>query len=113
MRQRGEKGTFQQVSDEKRQVRSVRLTDSTWESLKVKAESLNLTVGDLLESIDWQKEFPSLSTKTEDKFTLERFHTIALELESDQALTRKGKDRGTVRRTAQRFVEMASKLLAK
>lgn len=59
-------GKFALKNDDYRSVRSLRLTNSTWEALGVTAESLGLTRADLLEqlvrgndyslpSITWQR----------------------------------------------------------
>lgn len=54
-------GKFVLKNDEYRSVRSLRLTDSTWEALGVRAESLGITRGDLLEQMvrDNDYGFPS------------------------------------------------------
>ncbi|MBD2364491.1 hypothetical protein H6G36_25515 [Anabaena minutissima FACHB-250] len=51
MQGRSENGRFAAKSDEHRVVRSVRLTDSTWEVLGELAQSQGLTRGDLLEDL--------------------------------------------------------------
>ena len=49
--QRDNLGKFALKNDEHRSVRSLRLTDTTWSALGVKAESLSLTRADLLEQM--------------------------------------------------------------
>ncbi len=49
--QRDAQGKFALKNDEHRSVRSLRLTDTTWSELGVKAESLSLTRADLLEQM--------------------------------------------------------------
>ena len=49
--QRDNLGKFARKNDEHRSVRSLRLTDTTWSALGVKAESLSLTRADLLEQM--------------------------------------------------------------
>ncbi|MBW4641027.1 MAG: hypothetical protein KME05_22970, partial [Gloeocapsa sp. UFS-A4-WI-NPMV-4B04] len=44
-------GKFALKNDDYRSVRSLRLTDSTWEALGAAAESLGITKADLLEQI--------------------------------------------------------------
>lgn len=53
---RDKEGKFAQKNDEYRSVRSVRLTDSTWEALGSAAQSQGITRADLLELLvrsDW------------------------------------------------------------
>ena len=49
--QRDAKGKFALKNDEHRSVRSLRLTDTTWSALGIKAESLSFTRADLLEQM--------------------------------------------------------------
>ena len=49
--QRDAQGKFALKNDEHRSVRSLRLTDTTWSALGVKAESLSFTRADLLEQM--------------------------------------------------------------
>ena len=51
VRKHGENGRFIQAGNEKRRVRTIRATDSTWQRIQELAESQNLSVGDLIESI--------------------------------------------------------------
>ena len=48
-RSRNKKGKFVSKSDEYRKVRSIRLTDSTWDKLRQLASKENITVADLIE----------------------------------------------------------------
>lgn len=48
---RSENGKFVQKSDEPRQIRSLRLTDTTWKKLGELADKKNITKADLIEEI--------------------------------------------------------------
>jgi hypothetical protein len=56
--QRDAQGKFALKNDEHRSVRSLRLTDTTWSALRVKAESLSLTRADLLEQMFRSNDHP-------------------------------------------------------
>lgn len=47
---RNDSGKFEQLGKEKRQVRSIRLTDSTYEKLSSLASKLDMTIADYVES---------------------------------------------------------------
>ena len=51
MRKRDDLGQFAQKSEEPREVRSIRLTDSTWKVLGQAAETQGITRADLLEKM--------------------------------------------------------------
>ena len=51
MRKRSETGKFTAQSNERREVRSLRLTDSTWQALGDTAEKQGITRADLIEKI--------------------------------------------------------------
>lgn len=65
--QRDDLGKFALKNDEHRSVRSLRLTDTTWSALGVKAESLSLTRADLLEQMFRSNDHPYPSNTRESK----------------------------------------------
>ena len=76
VRKHGENGRFIQVGNEKRKVRTIRATDSTWQKIQELAESQNLSVGDLIESIaneDFKSSPPPLDCKDIRVKTLSKF----------------------------------------
>ena len=76
VRKHGENGRFIQAGNEKRKVRTIRATDSTWQKIQELAESQNLSVGDLIESIANEEfkcsqsplDYKSIRAKTLSKF---------------------------------------------
>lgn len=50
-KKRGDNGLFTQIGDEQRKVRSLRLTDTTWDTLGRIAESKKATRADLVEEL--------------------------------------------------------------
>jgi hypothetical protein len=103
---RGELGQFVQKSNEPRLVRSIRLTDLTWEAIGNAAGAQNITRADLLEQLAEQGVFSAGKSnklsrskiKTIDKSDLEAIIATILE---DPSLTRNGKDKGAARRVLQ------------
>lgn len=76
VRKHGENGRFIQAGNEKRKVRTIRATDSTWQKIQELAESQNLSVGDLIESIaneDSKSSLPPLDYKNIRAKTLSKF----------------------------------------
>ena len=99
---RSESGRFTFKSNEPRQVRSIRLTDRTWELLGELAQSRSITRADLIENL------VETGVIGEDSLTLVQIarRQIMAELsaamnaiEADPRITRKGSDSGAVRRT--------------
>ena len=67
--QRNAQGKFALKNDEYRSVRSLRLTDTTWSAMGVKAESHGITRADLLEQIFRSSDYPHPSnTRLEPQF---------------------------------------------
>ena len=91
MRKRDEYGQFSQKSDEPREVRSLRLTNSTWEKLGKIAKEAGVTRADIIESI--------FKTDTlEQKFSEIKIQNLIEEILIDPEVTRKGKDKSAIRR---------------
>lgn len=59
--QRDAQGKFALKNDEHREVRSLRLTDTIWSAMGVKAESYGITRADLLEQIFTRSDHPNPS----------------------------------------------------
>ena len=90
---RSQRGRFAPKSDENREVRSFRLTDSTWQRLGELAALKNLTRSDLLEF--WmQADTP----EQQSGITSNQLDDAIAQVLNDPAVTRHGKDRGSVRR---------------
>ena len=95
-------GRFTLKSHQKRKMRSLRLTDQTWEKIGAIAQSRGLTRADLIEDlvetgIISQNSPPKISlTPAQLRAEIEQVMNSILE---DPKVTRTGKDRGVVRRT--------------
>jgi hypothetical protein len=102
MRIQGKDGRVEQLSDEPRRVRTLRVTDSVWAEFGHVADRHGVTRADLLEQLvhdvesDWQVYAyrPSLEQLLES-------------LPHNPTVTRKGKDGGAVRRVCN---EIATRL---
>ena len=101
-RPRAADGRFTLKSHQKRKMRSLRLTDQTWEKIGEIAQSRGITRADLIEDLI---ETDMISQNSYPKISLTRSQLLA-EIEQvmnnlleDPNVTRKGKDRGAVRRT--------------
>ncbi len=90
---RGERGRFAPKSDENREVRSLRLTDTTWEKLGELAASRSITRSDLIE--EWVQ-----AGGVEQPIAphLDQIDQAIAHILEDPAVTRNGKDRGSARR---------------
>ena len=101
-RPRTSDGKFTLKSHQKRKMRSLRLTDQTWEKIGEIAQSRGITRADLIEDlietgIISQNSYPKISlTRSQLLAEIEQVMNNLLE---DPNVTRKGKDRGAVRRT--------------
>lgn len=74
-------GKFALKNDDYRSVRSLRLTDSTWEALSAAAESLGITKADLLEDMvrNQDHSFPSNTRSFEHVYPSNTSHEKELE----------------------------------
>lgn len=90
---RSQHGRFAPKSDENREVRSLRLTDSTWQRLGELAALKNLTRSDLLEL--WMQTNPP---EQQAGINPNELDDVIAQVLNDPAVTRHGKDRGSVRR---------------
>jgi predicted DNA-binding ribbon-helix-helix protein len=101
-------GKFAPKSVEHRRVRSIRLTDSTWEVLGVIAVERGITRADLLEQLVEERVI-SLGQR------LAQAENKALEIEqciervlADPSVTRNGKDKGAVKRGLEALLKLLS-----
>ena len=93
---RSEAGQFAAKSDAHRQVRSIRLTDATWQQLGEVAEARNLTRADLIEQITESGALAQVIPII--GLSLGQVDDAIAQILNDPALTRNGKDRGSLRR---------------
>ena len=80
---RNESGRFASKSEEKREVRSIRLTDTTWDGLGKLSDSRGITRADLVES--WMNnEYSDLQNKIRDlELELQNLKNNAVLLSTD------------------------------
>jgi len=95
---RTEGGKFALKSNEHRQVRSIRLTDSTWEALGVIATQRGITRADLLEELVKAGVISSTQPTATSGHTAPEIEQLIEQVLADPAVTRGGKDKGAVRR---------------
>jgi predicted DNA-binding ribbon-helix-helix protein len=99
-------GKFAQKSDEVRHVRSIRLTDSTWEALGAIATQRGITRADLLEELVKEGIVGSTQQLAKpDKETLE-IEPLIDQVLADPLVTRNGKDKGAVRRGLEALLKL-------
>ena len=102
---RTEGGKFAPKSDEPRHIRSIRLTDKTWDVLGVMAAQRGITRADLLEELVEEgvitSVHPNVTGKTKQKIE----HLIGQVL-ADPSVTRNGKDRGAVKRGLEALLKL-------
>jgi len=100
---RTEEGKFASKSEEYRHVRSIRLTDTTWQKIGFAADKRRITRADLFEQMAEDGVFddvPENSNSSSNNFQDEI--KVAIEkILSDPAVTRGGKDKGAVKRGLQ------------
>lgn len=99
---RTESGQFAPKSQKPRHVRSIRLTDETWENIGKIADIRRITRADLIEQMNEDGIFDHLSVSQAQESSsqfLDQVNAIAQILINDSTLTRNGKDRGVVQRT--------------
>ena len=91
MRKRDEYGQFSQKSNEPREVRSLRLTNSTWETLGEIAEETDVSRADVIE------EFFKAEILNQN-FSKTKIQQLVEEILNDPEVTRKGKDKSAIKR---------------
>lgn len=102
---RSERGKFAPKSTEYREVRSLRLTDTTWEKLGIAADSRCVTRADLIESL---VESGVLEQQPSSGTSLQQVDEAIAQILDDPAVTRNGKDRGSVRRALEALIKRLS-----
>jgi hypothetical protein len=103
---RGKAGRFAAKSAEHREVRSLRLTDSTWEKLGTAANSRCITRADLVEQI---VELGLLDQEpASNGVSLQQVEELITQIIDDPEITRHGKDRGSVKRALQALLKRLS-----
>lgn len=101
---RSEHGRFASKSDEPREVRSIRLTDSTWQKLGDIADSRGITRADLIEELAQSGALDQQPTG----LSLQQVEDEAAQVLNDPTVTRNGKDRGSVRRALEALIARLS-----
>lgn len=99
MRKRDKHGQFAQKSNEPREVRSLRLTDSTWNKIGEIAEAAEVTRADIIE-IMFEK---NILVKG---FSKEELQSLVKEILDDDKITRNPKDKVTIKRGLETLLNM-------
>jgi len=92
---RSQHGRFASKSDEPREVRSIRLTDSTWQKLGEVADLRRITRADLIEELAHSGALDQQLTTS--GVSLQQVEDEVAQVLNDPTVTRNGKDRGSVR----------------
>ncbi len=103
---RGEAGRFAPKSAERREVRTLRLTDSTWEKLGNAADSRRITRADLIEELVGAGASNVLCTA--HFVSLQQVEAAVAQILADPQVTRNGKDRGSVKRALEALLKQLS-----
>ena len=100
---RTEGGKFAPKSNEPRHVRTIRLTDTTWEKMGYVADKRRITRADLVEQMAEDGLFNDEPTDAQllCAISLNKIEAAIEEILSDAAVTRGGKDKGAVKRGLQ------------
>ena len=105
--ERGERGRFAAKSDNPREVRSLRLTDTTWEKLGKAADSRRITRADLIEQLA-ESGVLDEQPATSGGINLQQVETAITQILNDPVVTRHGKDRGSVKRALEALLKQLS-----
>ena len=89
-------GQFAAKSEAHREVRSIRLTDVTWQQLGEVADAQSLTRADLIEHLTESGALNQASPSS--GLSLQQVDAAIAQILNDLTVTRQGKDRGSVRR---------------
>jgi len=99
---RTEGGKFAPKSSQPRHVRTIRLTDITWEKMGYVADKRRITRADLVEQMAEDGVFDDeVNEQNSSKSLLNDIELIVQDVLNDPSVTRNGKDRGAVKRTLQ------------
>ena len=93
-------GRFTQKSDQIRKVRSIRLTDRTYENLRKRAEENNQTIADLIEQIVEDK----LLENNQNNDVIEQLKQKSIEVVFDDEI--RSRDRGLIKRVFAKLFDM-------
>ena len=105
---RTESGKFAQKSEELRRVRSIRLTDSTWEALGLMAAQRSITRADLIEELVEEDIIGASEPISSSKKTVEEIESLVEQVLADSLVTRNGRDKGSVRRGLKALLKLLS-----
>ena len=94
---RTEGGQFAPKSEDYRHVRSIRLTDATWEKIGYAAEIQHITRADLIEQMAQDGVFDQQPSTTNALNSNQLVSAVESVLNNPD-VTRKGKDKGAVKR---------------
>ncbi len=102
---RTEGGKFAPKSSEPRHVRTIRLTDTTWEKMGYTADKRRITRADLVEQMAADGVFED-EAEVENSQPLQanlvhQIEVMVEEILNDPTVTRSGKDKGAVKRGLQ------------
>lgn len=101
---RSKAGKFASKSDEPRSIRSIRVTDTTWEKLGTAADSRCITRADLIQQL---VESGALDDQpTTSGIDIHSVEQAVIQVLDDPAVTRNGKDRGAVRRSLDALLKL-------
>jgi predicted DNA-binding ribbon-helix-helix protein len=105
---RTEGGKFAPKSDEPRHVRSIRLTDATWEVLGAIATQRSITRADLLEQLVESGLISQSQSQEVESFekTVVEIEQLMKQVLADPSVTRNGKDRGAVKRALEALMRL-------
>jgi predicted DNA-binding ribbon-helix-helix protein len=116
---RSQGGKFAPKSEEPRSVRTMRLTDAAWEKLGEIADSRGITRADLIE--EWVEQPASeqvrqlaifdehlVNITSEERINLQEIEAAIAHILDDPVITRKGKDRSSIKRALQALHDLFS-----
>jgi hypothetical protein len=99
---RTEGGKFAPKSSEPRHVRTIRLTDTTWEKIGYAADKRRITRADLVEQMAEDGVFDNeVNDQSSSESLLGDIELIIQDVLNDPGVTRNGKDKGAVKRGLQ------------
>jgi hypothetical protein len=103
IQERQEGGKFAPKSNEARHVRSIRLTNTTWEKMGYAADKRRITRADLIEQITEDGVFDDQGENVQLLYAalLSEVEIAVEEILNDSSVTRGGRDRGAVKRGLQ------------
>jgi len=107
---RTEGGKFAPKSDEPRHVRSIRLTDTTWEVLGAIAIQRGITRADLLEQLVEEGVISQSQPQEVKSFgkTVAEVEQLVQRVLADPKVTRNGKDKGATKRALEALLKLLS-----